>query len=129
MYPPVFPLINASSAVKAIIGANPVRFYQFGLAKQPPVYPYAVWRRVFGAPENYLGDRPGIDSFSIQIDCYATGNADGANTVRTLAAAIRDAIEAQCHITSWLGESIDPETKSHTFSFQADFWVNRVTSP
>lgn len=125
MFAPIFPAISASTAVKAIIGSNPIRFYQFGMAPDNVQYPYAVWRRVFGAPENYLGDVPGIDSFSIQIDCYATGNAAGANTVRNLAVAIRDAIEPVSHITSWLGESIDPETKAHTFSFQSDWWVNR----
>lgn len=126
MFAPIFPLINASPAVKAIIGSNPVRFYQFGMAAEKVVYPYAVWRRVYGSPENYLGDRPGIDTLTLQIDCYATGSSAGSNTVRNLAVAIRDAIEGDCHITNWLGESIDPETKSHTFTFQADFWVPRV---
>lgn len=68
MFAPIFPLINASPAVKAIIGSNPVRFYQFGMAAEKVVYPYAVWRRVYGSPENYLGDRPGIDTLTLQID-------------------------------------------------------------
>lgn len=127
MFPPIFPTIAASSAVKAIIGGPPnaTRFYQFGMAQDNVQYPYAVWRRVFGAPENYLGDVPGIDQFTIQVDCYAKGDSAGANTVRNLAAAIRDAIEPVSYITNWLGESIDPETKSHTFTFQCDWYVNR----
>jgi hypothetical protein len=125
MYPPIFPLVAASSAVKALIGSNPVRFYQFGMAPQNVAKPYVVWQRVFGAPENYLGDRPGIDQLTVQIDAYATEAASGAEAVRNIAVAVRDAIEGGCHITSWLGESIDPDTKNHRFSFQADFWVPR----
>ena len=126
MFPPIFPAVSASTAVKALIGSNPVRFYQFGMAPQNVQYPYAVWRRVFGSPENYLGDTPGIDQFSIQVDIYASGNSAGANQVRNIAAAMRDAIEPVAYITNWLGESIDPETKSHTFTFQSDWFVNRA---
>ncbi|EWS53020.1 MULTISPECIES: DUF3168 domain-containing protein [unclassified Methylibium] len=122
MYPPVFPAVAASTAVKALLGSNPVRFYQFGLAPQNVQKPYAVWQRVFGAPENYLGSTPDIDTFSIQIDVYASPDSSGANTARNVAQAIRDAIEPHCHITSWLGESVDPDTMSHRFSFQSD-WI------
>jgi len=125
MYPPVFPAVAASTAVKALLGSNPVRFYQFGLAPQNVQKPYAVWTRVFGAPENYLNSVPDIDVLSIQIDVYASPESSGANTARNVAVAIRDAIEPTCHITSWLGESIDPDTKNHRFSFQADYWVPR----
>lgn len=121
MYPPIFPAINASSAVKALIGNNPVRFYQFGLAPQNVAKPYVVWQRVFGAPENYLGDRPDIDSFTVQVDVYASS----ADSARTVAAAVRDAIEGACYITSWLGESIDPDTKNNRFSMQTDWLVPR----
>lgn len=126
MFPPIFPVVAASSAVKAIIGSNPVRFYQFGFAGDNPQKPYAVWQRVYGQPQNYINEAPDMDSFTLQIDCYAEGNSSGANTVRNLAAAIRDAIQfPHCHITSWLGESIDPETKNHRFGFQCDWFVPR----
>lgn len=122
MYPPIFPTINASSAVKALIGSNPVRFYQFGFSTaQPPQKPYAVWQRVGGAPENYVDKVPDIDSFNVQVDVYA-GSADQA---RTVAAALRDAIEPVAHITSWLGESRDPDTGNFRFTFLTDWWTNR----
>lgn len=122
MYPPIFPVVAASSAVKALIGPNPVRFYQFGLAPQNVVKPYAVWQRTSGAPENYLGQTPDIDSFTLMVDVYA-GSADSA---RSVAAALRDAIEPAAHITSWIGESIDPDTKNNRFSFLVDWWVPRT---
>jgi hypothetical protein len=127
LFPPLFPLINASPAVKAIIGSNPVRFWQFGQNQdQPAQYPYAVWQRSSGEPENNLSAAPDMDGFTIQIDCYASGT-NGATTVRNLAGAIRDAIEQPnaAHITSWLGESRDPETQAYRFTFLVDFFVPR----
>lgn len=124
MYPPIFPTIAASSAVKALIGSNPVRFYQFGQNDtQPSTYPYAVWQRIGGSPENYMGMAPDIDSFSVQIDVYATS----ANSARNVAAAIRDAIEQPqaAHITNWLGESRDPDTQSYRFTMLTDWWTPR----
>lgn len=110
-------------------GGGPIRFYQFGQnTHQPAVYPYAVWQRVFGSPFNYLGDVPDADAFTVQVDCYeASTNIGGADKVRQIAAAIRDAIEVPMagYITNWLGESRDPDTQSYRMSFQVDFIVAR----
>lgn len=125
MFTPIYPPVAASTAAKALLGSNPVRFYQFGMAPQNVQKPYAVWQRVFGTPENYISNAPDIDSYTIQVDVYASPDSSGANTARNVALAIRDAIEPHCHITSWLGESIDPDTKNHRFSFQTDWWVSR----
>lgn len=122
MYPLLFPAVAASAACVALLKSDKeVRFYQFGLAPQNVVKPYAVWQRVFGAPENYLAQRPNIDLFSVQIDVYASS----ADQARTVAAALRDALEPVGHITSWLGESIDPDTKNYRFSFAMDVWTPR----
>jgi hypothetical protein len=121
MYPPIFATISSSTAVKAVIGSNPVRFFLFGKAPQGVVKPYAVWRQVGGAPENYLGDVPDIDGFTTQIDIYAT-SSDSAHAV---AVALRDAIEPVAHITSWIGDSRDPETLSYVFTFQVDWLTPR----
>lgn len=124
MYPPIFPAVAASPACVALLkaGTGPIRFYQFGInEEQPQATPYAVWQRVSGFPENYLGHTPDIDTFTVQVDVYA-GSADQA---RTVAAALRDAIEPVAHITSWLGESRDPDTKKWRFTFDCDFWTPR----
>lgn len=126
MYPPIFPLINASSAVKALIGSNPVRFYQWGKAPQNVTKPYAVWRIASGDPENFINERPKTDNFTVQVDIYESpSNKNGTEKVRSIAAAIRDAIEEDCYITSWLGESRDPDTQNFHFAFQCDWIVNR----
>lgn len=123
MFPPLFPAVAANAPCVALLkaGTGPVRFYQFGLAPQNVVKPYAVWQRIFGAPENYLGQMPDIDSFSLQIDAYASS----ADQVRTVAAALRDALEPVGYITNWLGESIDPATGNYRFSFSMDALVPR----
>lgn len=123
MYPPIFPAVAASGPAVALLksGTGPIRFYQFGMAPQNVAKPYAVWQRIFGSPENYLGDTPDIDSLTIQVDVYASS----ADSARTVAAALRDAIEPVAHITSWLGESVDPETLNNRFGFQCDFWTPR----
>lgn len=127
MYPNIFPTIAASSAVKALIGSNPVRFYQFGQNdKQPVTYPYAVWQRIGGSPENYMDQVPDIDDYSVQVDVYVSAaQQNGAAKAREIAAALRDAIEPVAHITAWLGESRDPDTQSYRFGFITEWWTPR----
>lgn len=123
MYPPIFAPVDGSTACRALLRASggPTRFYQFGMAPQYPTRPYAVWQRVGGSPENYLGQVPDMDGYEVQVDVYAVT----ADVVRAVALAIRDAIEPVCHITAWLGESRDPETGNYRFSFEASFMTPR----
>lgn len=124
MYPPIFPTVKASAAVRALLGDDPVRFYQFGLAPQGVAKPYAVWRRVGGLPENFLDTAPDVDSFTLQVDVYASPQ-QGAQVARNVALALRDPIERVAYITNWLGESTDPQTGNPTFTFQVDWIVPR----
>lgn len=125
MFAPIFEAIDVP-VVRALLkaGTGPVRFYLFGMAPQNVIKPYAVWRMSSGSPENYLGDRPDIDSFTLQVDVFASPT-QGAKVCREVAAALRDAIEPHAHITSWLGESIDPETQNYRLTFLVDWWTNR----
>jgi uncharacterized protein DUF3168 len=123
MFPPIFGPVDASPACRALLRASggPTRFYQFGFAGPAPQKPYAVWQRTFGAPENYLGDLPDSDSFTLLVDVYASS----ADSARSVALALRDAIEPVAYITAWLGESVDPLTLNNRFSFQVDWIVPR----
>jgi hypothetical protein len=127
MMPPIFATVNVS-AVQALLktGAGPLRFYAWGKAPDNVEKPYAVWRQVFGLPENYLGDRPDADQFTTQIDVYAADVlGQGADKARVIADAISNAIEGVAYVTSWIGESRDPETKNYVSTFQCDWWVPR----
>jgi hypothetical protein len=123
MFPPIFPAVDGSSACRALLRAagGPTRFYQFGRAPQNVAKPYAVWQRAGGIPENYLGDLPDSDSFTTQVDIYASSG----DSARTVALALRDAIEPVAYITAWLGESVDPDTGNDRFTFLVDWIVPR----
>ena len=85
------------------------------------IYPYVVWQNVNGAPENYLGQRPDADTWSLQVDAWA----DTPDEVIAVAAALRDAIEPHAHITRWGGQERSPETKRYRYSFDVNWIVKR----
>jgi hypothetical protein len=121
MYPPIFAVCSASSAVKALVGNSPVRLYPFGEAPQGVIKPYVVWQVIGGSPENYINQVPDVDYYSLQVDVYG----DDAASVRGVAEALRDAIEPVAYITAWRGESRDPETRDYRYSFDIDWHVLR----
>lgn len=125
MFPPIASVVDVS-AVRALLktGSGPLRFYSFGSAPPDVAKPYAVWRQVFGAPENYLGDTPDMDSFGVQVDVYALPS-QGGTRAREVAMALRDAIEPHAYIAAWRGESRDPETKNFVYSFDCDWLTPR----
>lgn len=125
MFPPIFSVCAASSAVRALLGEKPLRLYEFGEADQKTPLPYAVWQTITGGPENYLGQRPDMDLFTIQVDVYGTDKT----VVRNAAKALRDAIEPVAHITSYGGEGRDPDTKNYRYLFTVDWWVKRDNPP
>lgn len=121
MYPPVYLICASDPQVQALLGVSPCRLYPFGEAPQPTPAPYVIWQTISGTPENYLDQRPDIDRWSIQFDCYAA-TADG---VRQVAEALRDSIENHAHIISWRGEYQEQETNLYRLSFDVDWWVPR----
>lgn len=121
MFPPIFQVCAASPAVTALLGTNPTRLWPFGEAPQRVALPYAAWQTIGGLPENYLEDRPDVDSWSIQIDVYA----DTVTKARNAAKALRDAIEPVAYVTRWGGESRDPKTKHYRVSFDVGWIVPR----
>ena len=121
MYPPIFEVCAASAAVTALIGTPVTRLYPFGEAPQGVALPYTVWQTISGLPENYLGQAPDVDSWSLQIDVYA----DTATSARNVAKALRDAIEPVAYVTRWGGESRDPATNHYQVSFDVDWIVQR----
>jgi hypothetical protein len=121
MFPPIFDTCAATAGVTALLGSNPVRLFLFGEAQQGVQLPYAVWQTVGGFPENYLGTNPDADSFSIQIDVYASS----ASSARATAKAIRDAIQGSANVVSWNGESRDPDTRHYRYSLTVDWIVQR----
>lgn len=121
MTPPIFQICAAAPAVTALLGTAPTRLFPFGEAPQGVALPYAVWQTISGLPENYLGQTPDIDSYTIQIDVYANTVAQARN----VAEALRDAIELNAHVTRWGGDGTDPDTGHKRYSFDVDWFVHR----
>jgi hypothetical protein len=123
MYPPVFEIAQANSAVTALLGVSPeTRLWPFGYAKQKQSRPYAVWQLVYGNPDNSLSCIPSEDLFGVQIDCYATTVTDA----RAVASVLQDAFEATYnHVTSYNGENWDQPTGLFRVSFTVEFWAER----
>ena len=125
MFAPIFQIVAASSAVTDLLGTAPVRFWPFGDAPEPTesgyALPYAAWQTVNGTPENYLGNAPDLDSYTLQVDVYA---ATGSSA-RAAAKALRDAIEPHAHIVAWRGESREAETKMYRYSFDVEWHAHR----
>jgi len=121
MIAPIFSVCAASPSVVALLGGDTLRLYPFGQQDDNVVYPYVVWQNVTGSPENYLAQRPDVDSFTLQVDAYA----DTVDDVIAVAAALRDAIEPYAYITRWGGQEKDPETRRYRYSFDVDWIVKR----
>lgn len=122
MYPPLFDTIKNVAAVKAVLGSSP-RVYPHGMAPPPAnvIRPYAVFQIVNGLPENYLGTRPDIDSFTTQVDVYA----DTVASATAAAQALRDALEPVAYVVRWGGQFKDPDTNLFTYSFDVDWLTPR----
>ncbi|MBY5942769.1 DUF3168 domain-containing protein [Halomonas sp. DP5N14-9] len=121
MQPPIFTVCASDPEVTALLGTSPTRLYPWGEAPQGVPTPYAVWQVVTGAPENYLGSRPDIDGFTIQVDVYA----DTGSAATDVAEAIRDAIEDKAYVVRWGGQETDPDTGRRRISFDVDWLVPR----
>ena len=122
IFPPVFELASYSVAVRAHLGSDPIRLYAFGRAPQAKAYPYAVWQVVGGQPENFLGTLPDADRYVVQIDIYASSITEA----RTIAEALRDALQESAYVVAWRGESVDQETQKFRFGFDVEFITRRA---
>lgn len=119
--PPIFRQCAAASGVTALLGTSPVRLFLFGEAPEGVQKPYAVWQLIGGDPLNYLAGRPDTEQHTLQIDVYA----DSAAAARAALAAIEHAIELNCHVTRYGGESRDPETQNYRSSMDVDWHTYR----
>lgn len=125
MTPLIFAYAAGSSAVTALLGSAPVRFFEFGEAEeQKPATPYAVWQTVYGTPENLLNETPRADSWGVQVDSYAKTSSQA----RAVAKALRDAVEPHGYVVSWNGESHELDTRLYRYSFTVEFLDAREES-
>lgn len=110
----LFALVKASPECTALLGTNPVHFFEFGNAPQLENTPYATHQHITGTPYNTLTGPAPADHITTQIDVWA----DTSAAAKAIATAIRSAIETQCYVTSWLGTSKEGDTFRTTFTVQ-----------
>lgn len=110
----LFALVKASPECAALIGSNPVRFFEFGQAPQLEATPYATFQHITGTPYNNLTGPAPADHITTQIDVWADSSAE----CKAVANAIRRAIENNCHVTSWLGTNKEGDTFRTVFTVQ-----------
>ena len=128
MLPNLFPLLNASAAVTAIIGSTPMRFYRHGSAPQDVIAPYVTHWTVSMQPQNNLSNAPYADDSRVQISCWSNNTGTGSLGVETLAAAVRAAIEPTWHILSIRDVGRDPETQRYRIDLDVQVWVHTAPS-
>lgn len=121
MTAPIFAVAAADADVRALLGESPTRLFPFGEADLKTPMPYAVWQVIAGSPENYLAGRPDTDSYTLQVDVYA----GSATEVRAVKDVLVHAIELDCNIVAWNGETRDRETKIWRVGFDVDWIVLR----
>ena len=110
----LFALVKASPECTALLGANPVRFFEFGQAPQLEKAPYATYQHITGNPYNNLTGPASADHITAQIDVWADSSAE----CKAVANAIRNAVENDCYVTSWLGTSKEGDTFRTIFTVQ-----------
>jgi hypothetical protein len=124
MFPSVFKTLG-TTAIKAIVGTNPVRIYDFDAAPQGVVPPYITWLEVTGQPNDQLSGAPGSDRDTVQIDCYAGPDENARAVARSLGLAVRDALDAAGYYNRLVLSTREETTKLFRVSIEADFITNR----
>jgi len=114
-------LLAAADAVKALVGTNPIRIFQWGRAPANVAAPYILWSVVGDSPENTL-DGPAMDNLRVQIDCYA---ATGA-VCDQLARAARAAVELDGENVMISLNRADQDETTNLFRDSRDYslWVD-----
>lgn len=125
MLPNLFPLLHASSAVTALIGSAPMRFYRHGSAPQGVVAPYVTHRMITGNPANDMSDTPRADSCLVQVSCWSDNTGSGSSGIEVLATAVRNAIQERWDIEDFRDLVKDAETGRYRIDLDVRVFVHR----
>ena len=122
MLPPVFSLLSSDAGCTALLGAGAAcRAYPFGEAPADVTKPYVTWFIVSGFAHATLADAPAADAMVVQVDCWG----EKAASVKSVAIAVRGALEAAGNVVNYNPSDRDPETKRYRLSFDIEFQLRR----
>lgn len=112
----LFPLIKNSPECTALLGSNPVRFFEFGTAPQLETLPYATFQLINGTPYNKLSGPADADQITYQIDAWAKTSGE----LKAVANAIREAIEHDGYVVFFnSGKDDESGLFRYTLRFQS----------
>lgn len=63
-----------------------------------------------------------MDQFGVQVDAYARTVTES----RTVAKALRDALEGKCHLIAYNGEGWELETGLYRVGLTFEYWTPRT---
>lgn len=121
MATPLFQVCRQDQGVTALLGIDPLRLYPFAAPTEAVELPYATYRVISGTPQNFLAERPDVDTYRLQLDAYAQ-TADIASSVSS---ALSQAIEPHASIVSYGDETIDKDTGYYRSRFEVSWLVYR----
>jgi hypothetical protein len=122
MFPPIFSWLSSDSTVSGLLSSGgTVRIFRDEIT-QGTTFPALCWFLVAGQPENYLGERPGIETSRLQFDIYAPTQAQA----EAIYEAVRDVLEVHGHIVNFNGSGREPATRQYFVSFDFAAWQNRA---
>lgn len=122
MTPRLFDWLSDDPATQQLLlGDDGVKVYQAGLSPAKVPSPYVTWQVITGETENYLDEKPDMDSPRVRLNCWA-GDSGTANEV---AVAVRDALEEYGHQVAWIGDDQDEQTGRYVVRFDFQFWLSR----
>jgi hypothetical protein len=120
---PVFSLLSASAALKALVGTTPPRIFEDSVPQElAGQRPYIVWFTVGGTPENYVSELPTMDGGRIQLDVYSTSKAE----CKAIAKLVRDLIEPEAYMISVPRSFYEADTKLYRYLLEFQFFTART---
>lgn len=118
MFPNVYALLRADATVLAMVGD---RIGRHGSVPQDTATPYITWFVVADAPHNTLGEPPGSDFNSVEIDCWSDNDAE----VVALARAVRAVLDAAGHHNRVVVDTRETDTKLYRVGIETDLITQR----
>lgn len=120
MFPPIFQTLNVAD-IRAFVGSQPVRIFDFGFAPDGTVYPYITFQQVSGQPFEQISGLPCADRDVVQVDCWAKNRTE----VRQLARIVQNVFEAAGQGCRLIGQGYEVDTQVYRVAFEVDWLVSR----
>ncbi len=112
----LFQLVKTDPVCQALLGTDPVKFFEFGTAPDLEVVPYATWQILAWEPFNFLTESPTTDRIEAQADIWGATAAEA----RAVARAIRRALDPYIQITHFLTQ-FDEESRLYRVTLRCTY--------